>query len=466
MRKGVAAPNGRYEDRRPRRRGWAAGLVAGILTSAAAAGACGPVEDVLDRVGSKTPRERYADGLGEAGLDSTVLGREWLAAGRRALEEPVGVELPFRETGYFPPERPSAVGYGFRIQRGRTLEVRVSARADGPVTVFLDLFRREGLDSLPRWERVASADTGALRLEREVEEDGAYVVRVQPELLRGVRYDVVLSERATLAFPVSGHDSRAIRSDFGAPREAGRRSHDGVDIFASRGTPVLAAAEGRVRRVGLNRLGGKIVWLRDARRSQFFYYAHLDSQTVRDGERVRPGDTVGLIGNTGNARTTPPHLHFGIYRRGEGPVDPLPWIRESRGEASPVAVDTSLLGAWARTGGRTNLRAGRGTGAEVLETLGPHTLARVEAGTGSWYRIRLPDGRGGFVYGPLLEPAAREVRRRVVSAGPLLESPRVGAVAVDSLPGPRSVAVLGTFRDYLYIRPGDGREGWIPAESG
>ena len=63
------------------------------------------------------------------------------------------------------------------------------------------------------------------------------------------------------------------------------------------------------------------------------YYAHLERPAVTTGEHVTVGDVVGYVGNTGNARTTPPHLHFGIYRRGEGPIDPLPFVQGRRGPA-------------------------------------------------------------------------------------------------------------------------------------
>src|SRR5690606_6321435 len=132
--------------------------------------------------------------------------------------------------------------------------------------------------------------------------------------LRAGRVTVTLAAEPALAFPVEGRGTGAVGSFFGADRDGGARSHHGVDIFAPRGTPVLAAAEGTVSRVRETPRGGKVVWLRDEARGQNLYYAHLDSQLVAGGERVRVGDTLGLVGNTGNARTTPPHLHFGIYR--------------------------------------------------------------------------------------------------------------------------------------------------------
>jgi murein DD-endopeptidase MepM/ murein hydrolase activator NlpD len=121
-----------------------------------------------------------------------------------------------------------------------------------------------------------------------------------------------------LGFPVDGVDARAIWSGFGAERDGGRRAHRGVDIFAPRGTPALAAIDGWVTRVETTRVGGNVVWLQPLLGTMRIYYAHLDEQWVRPGDFVRAGQAVGTVGNTGNARTTPPHLHFGVYVRRQG----------------------------------------------------------------------------------------------------------------------------------------------------
>jgi murein DD-endopeptidase MepM/ murein hydrolase activator NlpD len=124
--------------------------------------------------------------------------------------------------------------------------------------------------------------------------------------------------------PVVGVSPRALASSFGAPRSE-HRTHQGIDIMAARGTPVVAATAGEVIRIGQDRLGGNVVWIAGEGMS-LFYYAHLDrfrlGLTV--GERVRAGSVLGYVGNTGNAATTPPHLHFGIYpaRRAFRAVDP------------------------------------------------------------------------------------------------------------------------------------------------
>jgi murein DD-endopeptidase MepM/ murein hydrolase activator NlpD len=131
---------------------------------------------------------------------------------------------------------------------------------------------------------------------------------------------------AALSFPVAGRNRAAVQSYFRDPRDGGRREHHGVDIFAPRDTPVLAASSGLVSSVATTPVGGHVVWVWDPRRGQSHYYAHLSRQTVHTGQPVTAGDVIGYVGNTGNARTTPPHLHFGIYARGDGPIDPLPFV--------------------------------------------------------------------------------------------------------------------------------------------
>jgi murein DD-endopeptidase MepM/ murein hydrolase activator NlpD len=131
-------------------------------------------------------------------------------------------------------------------------------------------------------------------------------------------------------FPVYG--SPAFTDTFRAPR-AGVGWHHGEDIFAPLGTPVLAVADGTLFSVGWNDLGGYRLWLRDRQGNQF-YYAHLSAFSLLavDGNEVRAGDVVGFIGNTGDARTTPPHLHFEIHPVGllpfgyDGVVNPFEYL--------------------------------------------------------------------------------------------------------------------------------------------
>ena len=131
----------------------------------------------------------------------------------------------------------------------------------------------------------------------------------------------------SLAFPVAGKRSN-IGSFWGASRDGGSRSHEGIDIFAKKGTPVVAIANGTIVSKGRTPLGGKVLWLKPAGHSWSAYYAHLDKQKVKEGQYVRKGQVIGTVGNTGNARHTPSHLHFGIYT-GKGAVNPLPYVKNS-----------------------------------------------------------------------------------------------------------------------------------------
>ena len=154
----------------------------------------------------------------------------------------------------------------------------------------------------------------------------------------GPRVPLLLAARhylrpARLTMPLPGLRPRDVASTWHAPRSGGRR-HEGVDLFAKRGTPVLSATRGTVWRVGTDSLGGRVVTvLGDG--PALYYYAHLDdwAQGLRAGQEVARGTPLGVVGNTGNARATPPHLHFGVYRVGvwrSRAVDPAPLLRLAR----------------------------------------------------------------------------------------------------------------------------------------
>lgn len=278
-----------------------------------------------------TPHERYARALQEAGLADTALARDWLTAAGRALHEPTPVDLPLITTVTHEPSAPRAYGYRLELRRGRVLDVALDVKSAEPAVVFIDLFAPAADGAPPA--HVASASGGERTLRHEVERDGTYILRIQPELLRGGALEIGQTTTAALTFPVSGRSRAAVRSFFLDPRDNDTRDHHGIDIFAPRHTPVLAAADGIVSRVGTSVRGGNVVWVWDAKRGQSHYYAHLETQAVSAGERVAAGDVIGYVGNSGNARTTPPHLHFGIYRRGEGPLDPLPFVDGATGPA-------------------------------------------------------------------------------------------------------------------------------------
>ena len=402
-----------------------------------------------------SPHERYADGLRSAALANTALARDWLAAAERALLEPVAVTQPMRESGYFAADRPSAVGYRLELQRGRRLSVEVTFDSIDAAQLFVDVFEIRS-DAAP--VRVASL-TGGLTLTMDVAREGNYLLRVQAELLRSGRYTIVQRTLASLPFPVSGLTARAVQSEFGAERDAGRRQHEGIDIFAARNTPVLAVADGMAQS-DTNPLGGNVVWLRDRRESRSFYYAHLTRAAFEGTSTVSAGDVVGYIGNTGNARTTAPHLHFGIYQRGA--IDPLPFLRADDPLPPPI-TGAEQLSEWIRVStARASLRAGPARDADTRAQLNRYTVARVEGVTESRLRVELPDRSNGYLDRSSVASAATPVRRQTIRAGEVIrERPVATAPPIDTMAEPVTVDVLGEFNGFDFIRLATGVPGWV-----
>jgi murein DD-endopeptidase MepM/ murein hydrolase activator NlpD len=179
-------------------------------------------------------------------------------------------------------------------------------------------------------------------------------LRTQPQLVPG-----------RLVFPLVG-PYPGFFDTFGAPRP-GVSWHHGDDLFAAKGKPVLAVADGVVFSVGWQRLGGHRLWLMDSAGDEF-YYAHLSrySRLAVDGRVVQAGQTLGYVGNSGDAEQTPPHLHFEIHpasllRLGyDGAVDPTRYLERARQLRSSIPaekrIDVRLL-TRTHCGGRSLLCA-------------------------------------------------------------------------------------------------------------
>jgi murein DD-endopeptidase MepM/ murein hydrolase activator NlpD len=134
-----------------------------------------------------------------------------------------------------------------------------------------------------------------------------------------------------LAIPVQGKTARDIPDNFAELR--GARPHEAIDIVAPRGTPVVAVAEGTVKKLFTSVRGGLTVYQFDPEEAYCYYYAHLDryADGLAEGKRLARGDVVGYVGTSGNAPAATPHLHFTIFRLGpekrwwEGtPINPYP----------------------------------------------------------------------------------------------------------------------------------------------
>jgi len=130
-----------------------------------------------------------------------------------------------------------------------------------------------------------------------------------------------------IAMPLEDVSRKEVADTWGAPRDIGRR-HEGQDIFAPRGTPILSATNGYIYKIGENNLGGQTVSVISSG-GRVYYYAHLDryAKGIEVGDRVSTRSVLGYVGTTGNAQGTPPHLHFGIYTL-TGAINPLPLLTD------------------------------------------------------------------------------------------------------------------------------------------
>ena len=418
-------------------------------------------------------RGRYLDALA---ADDTVAGdarTAWRRAGEEALAEPLPIELPYDEHrllgGAAIASGAEATAFEVSLFPPAVLHLRAAAGADAVGGLLVDVLQRRG----ERFTPLLALGPADIDVRWSPPVGGRYLVRVQPALSSTGTFALALASRPPLDFPVLTDASDPVRSRFGVPRDGGRREHHGIDIFAPRGTPVLAAADGMVVRTGDSGRGGLHVWQRGedeaGRYLGSLYYAHLDRIDVPVGRRVTRGTPIGTVGNTGNARTTPPHLHFGLYRRYRGPVDPLPLVGERRDLPAPLP-DADGAAPWlAVRSPALNLRAGPGTRNAVLGQLVGGDLVRVVATSGNWARVRTRPASGvaldGYVSRELLgaaEPAPRVLERERV----LIAFPEAGAPRLGLLPPGTTVTDSGAFGRYRRVGTPDGLQGWLEPEEG
>ena len=445
---------------------WSVGLI-GLAAAIFIITGCAQ-EEVAEPFEPRASHADYIAGLEQMDMADAAIGRQWIEASERVLESPVEIELPYREQVFFDPAAPDAAGYEFESQRGRAIRISIDLDQQAELRLFVDLFRVE--DDGEQLVHVASYDRDQNLLEFEPQRDNRYILRLQPELLRGGRYTISIEENPALAFPVEGKGMRDIHSFFGDPRDGGRRRHEGVDIFAARGTPVLSVSEGTVWRVGTRELGGKTVVVRDAHRGFNYYYAHLDEQYAERGQKVVPGDLLGAVGNTGNAITTPPHLHFGIYAARWQALDPWNFLKPGTGPPAPLPLDLYSLENYMRTTREidTELEAELGPG--PAQEIPAGTVVRILAAGTDRLRVRLPGHQGqertvelNYEDIELLEQPL-EASGSLTAAGNsyLYSAPAAHGEAVAKLSDPSGLRLLGLNGSFYYVETPQGQRGWLP----
>lgn len=365
------------------------------------------------------------------------LGARFDDAVARAVGSAVGLLAPVRLSRQFDASRPDAIAYEFSAYQGRRAIADIESSGPVYADLYLRMSNRPGAE--PRLQLVARGglpeplEGAGFRtiLDYPLRQTGQYVLVIRPPALVGGAVTVRLDLPPSMGWPVPGVDRSAVWSPFGAPRDGGRRVHHGIDIFAPRGTPLVAVADGLVASVGVRDLGGNVVTIIDDETGHFIYYAHLTEQLVEEGQRVAAGDVIGTMGNTGNAVTTAPHLHIGVYDGSWGrPVDPWyyfvpgdgeePVLRPIEGGFASVEEPTPVYRSPASTAGTLRSparvdRVGRPLRpvdvlpeaippGPVVGLLRPGESVRVVGAVSGYLRVELPDGRWGYTDGTLSLP--------------------------------------------------------------
>jgi murein DD-endopeptidase MepM/ murein hydrolase activator NlpD len=147
-----------------------------------------------------------------------------------------------------------------------------------------------------------------------------------PSIQRAVRYADLLGQPAPATSSLPGPLPGVRYADtWGGARSRGLR-HEGVDIFAPRGTAVRSTTAGVVGQIAQNSLGGRTV---TGPGGYHHYYAHLERYpALKAGDWIAQGTVVGYVGNSGNAAGTPTHLHYGVYTPGWTAMNPYPLLRQ------------------------------------------------------------------------------------------------------------------------------------------
>lgn len=214
-----------------------------------------------------------------------------------------------------------------KLEKASIVRQRLEARADAKTAEVERLMAEQQLliDS-------ADAEVQVLLERRRLREEAERLVAIEAETRRlaSIGASVSVGDLGTAYQPAAG--TYACPAGAGvnfvnswhAPRSGGRQ-HQGTDIFAPYGSAAYAVTDGVVDKWGNGGLGGITLWIRAANGDRF-YYAHNAENLVPVGTVVRAGDVVALVGKTGNAAGTPPHIHFEAHPGGAGAANPYPFL--------------------------------------------------------------------------------------------------------------------------------------------
>ena len=320
---------------------------------------------------------------------------EWDSIGNLAFTQNVELSPPYRQTGFFLKGRAEVLAYEIPLKQGEQIDIQLSSDSTD-MQIFMDFFQKKKGKWYPIFKNTKTRNS----FHYIVPTSQTFLLRIQPEFHKTGNYELKILKNPIYTFPVAGKGNEDVWSVWGDPRGGGKRKHKGIDIFAKRGTPLLAIAKGVITDVSDHGLGGKQVWLRDEKNNNSLYYAHLKEQLVVKGQQVAVGDTIGTVGNTGNASTTPSHLHFGIYRPNKkGPIDPLPFVKTYRNRflnnTATLKFDIINQGI---TYNNANFRNKPNAKNSFIKKIANGQPIELLGAAGRWYHVRTMDGEVGFIH--------------------------------------------------------------------
>ena len=361
-----------------------------ILTS------CSQLEKAEGLITGLSEKEKYQ----KENNISEELFEIWESQLEKALKDSLEIELPYLESGNFLPRNFAIYSYQTYLVPGEVIQVK-AVTDTASTLVFSELYKRTGTSG--NFEKIRPGNAGKKELQFEIQESGLYKLVIQPEIEANTAFKIEIEKTPAYLFPVLDGKNSDIGSYWGDMRDGGKRDHKGIDIFAKKGTPVIAATEGKIKFTGEKGLGGKQIWLRDRKRQQSLYYAHLDS-IIPGLNKVKAGDTIGFVGNTGNARTTPPHLHFGIYRSRQGALDPLGFVYlpeditktepNTREISSRIKVDRAMASLRNKPASSNS---------KVIKTGRRGEIFYVQGKTQDWFHVRDNLNRSMYIHESLVK---------------------------------------------------------------
>ncbi|MDO8302267.1 MAG: M23 family metallopeptidase [Sedimentisphaerales bacterium] len=401
-----------------------------------------------------SPHDSYYSALLRENLKATA--ERWKREAEESLAAPLPITLPYSERRLLEADYLQPITFAVDRKMDELIQITILPSINTRAEVFVDVFYVKDAATEPM--RIGSMATKEQQLTIAAEHTGKYLVRLQPSHSAQGLMDITITSPLRYGFPVDTVRENAVQSLFGVGRDGGARRHEGIDIFAPRGTPVIAAETGLVTRVGDTPRGGKNVWVRGDQRS--FYYAHLDSIAVSAGDSVRRGETLGTVGNTGNAITTSPHLHFGIYKFAQGAVDPLPMVgrKKSVTPYAPPRVEPASRWLSINTE-KANLRSGPSLKTTTVTSLMRAELLQVDSVAGDWLRVTTGNGTKGFIARRLTETPSDWMltltENYVAFSLPDDTAPVVGNFSAgDKLP------TLGRFGSFAWVKMPGGVYAW------